>query len=323
LSSIANIFKLARPTNLVIIVATMYSLRYLVMWPMLKSASIGMEFRLNTLEFMLSCLIVLLVTAAGNMINDYFDQKVDKINKPERVIVGKSVKRRVAMILHQVLNIAAVVFCGFLCLKTGFWWPILIPIVSATLLWWYSPNLKQKAFWGNFTVAVLVAMVPLWTGIFEIHELKVRYADTLVNPELFFFTLWKWLLIYAGFSFLLTLAREAQKDMEDIQGDIEGHYHTLPIKIGEKKTKQYVAALLIITAILALAGSIFLFKSATSYPIAIVLIMAMVVLPILISFWQTLQANNKKGYRSASKWTKIAMAGGILFTIYLRFYLQV
>ncbi len=322
MSSIANIFKLARPTNLLIIVATMYSLRYLVMWPILKSASIGMEFRLNSLEFMFSCIIVLLTTAAGNMINDYFDQKVDKINKPERVIVGKSVKRRVAMILHQVLNILAVVFCGFLCLKTGFWWPILIPIGAATLLWWYSPNLKQKAFWGNFTVALLVAMVPLWTGIFEIHELKVRYADTLVNPELFFFTLWKWLLIYSGFSFLLTLAREAQKDLEDIQGDLEGNYHTLPIKIGEKKTKQYIVALLIFTAITALAGSFVIFKPAGSYLITLILILAIIVLPILVSVWQTLQAGNKTGYRSASKWTKIAMAGGILFTIYLHYYLQ-
>ena len=39
-----------------------------------------------------------MIAAAGNIINDYFDVRADRINKPDRLIIGKYVKRRYAIV---------------------------------------------------------------------------------------------------------------------------------------------------------------------------------------------------------------------------------
>jgi 4-hydroxybenzoate polyprenyltransferase len=281
-----------------------------------------MDFRLSEFDFFLSCLVVICSTAAGNIINDYFDQKVDKINKPDRVIVGKSIKRRVAMALHQGLNVMSVLFCAVLCLRTGYWYPMIIPVVSATLLWWYSPYFKKRPFIGNIIVAMLVGIVPIWTGIFEMHELRLYYTDMLVDSQTFFHQMELWLIAFSAFAFVLTLAREAQKDMEDMEGDITEGYRTLPISLGLSFTKSYTAVLLVA----AIGGLIYcmqlVFLPYENYFIDWIAAGALIVVPCLMSILKTLSAKNKKGFSAASGWTKVAMAGGIAFAYFLHLYLM-
>jgi 4-hydroxybenzoate polyprenyltransferase len=81
----------------------------------MDKSAIGMKHTLPFWFFVASVLAVTAVTAAGNIINDYFDQKVDRINKPDRVVVGKKVKRRVAIILHQGLNGFAILMSLLVC----------------------------------------------------------------------------------------------------------------------------------------------------------------------------------------------------------------
>ena len=50
-------------------------------------------------------LVPMLVGAAGNLINDYFDVREDRINKPERALVGRSVKRRVVVVTLSLIHI--------------------------------------------------------------------------------------------------------------------------------------------------------------------------------------------------------------------------
>ena len=55
-------------------------------------------------RFGLLVLAALLVAAAGYIINDYYDVKIDAINRPDRLVVGRVVRRRVAMLAHLVLS---------------------------------------------------------------------------------------------------------------------------------------------------------------------------------------------------------------------------
>ena len=92
--------RLVRMTNLVIVVLTQYLTRILLIGPRHEWRSIIA----NADMFFLS-LSTVCIAAAGYIINDYFDIKIDIVNKPERVVVGRYLKRRWAMGAHQVLNV--------------------------------------------------------------------------------------------------------------------------------------------------------------------------------------------------------------------------
>ncbi len=298
--------------NLVIVIVTMVIVRYSVMREIMDKSAIGMKHTLPFWFFVASVLAVTAVTAAGNIINDYFDQKVDRINKPDRVVVGKKVKRRVAIILHQGLNGFAILMSLLVCAATDFYWPMVIPVLAITALWWYSPVLKKHVLIGNLTVAACTAAVPLWAAIFEVHGLKETYADMLVKPEEFFSYMWLWILALSFFAFILTLIREAVKDMEDIPGDMEGEYHTMPIVYGEKKTKFYIYVLMMVYMAAAIAGLTRISNSA--YLILFVLTVA---LPALYATWSLYKSTNAKDYHRTSQYIKFMMAGGLMFLIWV------
>lgn len=307
-----SLFRLARPLNLAIMVLTMVCLRYWIIGNIMKSANIGMEFQLTHLQFGILCLVVVLLAAAGNFINDYFDLKVDRINRPDRVIVGKDVKRRVAMILHQVLNIIAVGLTAFLCWKTKLWGGMLLTVLIATLLWWYSPILKKRAVIGNIVIALCAGLVPVWIAYFDIKTLEIRYTDMLLTSDVIN-TMWYWMIGYGFFAFILTLAREILKDIEDIEGDKTEHYHTLPINTSESFAR-YTATIILWVSFLAFLCVIsYYYMHDKTTLIAAALL---VILPLLIGIKGSGSARKKEDYHRASAWVKAAMVGGILFAYF-------
>jgi 4-hydroxybenzoate polyprenyltransferase len=163
----------------------------------------------------------ILIAAAGYIINDYYDIKIDLINKPDRVVIGKNIPRRYAILFHTVLSVSGVGL-GFL---VG-WRIAVINFLSAFVLWGYSNSLKRQPFIGNFTVALL-------TGL-SVEMINVLYY---VNEPL--------VTIYAVFAFFMTLIREIIKDIEDLKGDNTFGCKTLPIIWGVRKTKVLIYGLLI------------------------------------------------------------------------------
>ncbi|MFM9986615.1 MAG: geranylgeranylglycerol-phosphate geranylgeranyltransferase [Flavobacteriales bacterium] len=308
----SNLLRLTRPGNLLIVAVTMLVVRFFVVGSEIQRSAIGMDFGINGFDFFLQILVAVMLTAAGNIINDYFDQKVDRINKPGKVIIGKLVKRRVAIILHQLLNIGAVLISLYLCIRTDFWWPMLIPVLIATLLWWYSPYLKKKVWIGNAAIALCTSAVPIWAGVFELHQLRKNYLDMLVRGEAFFE--WLYILIYAlaVFAFILTLIREAQKDMEDLPGDTEGGYQTMPIKMGIGFTKRYVFVLLGFYIVSALYFLLQLYKVPGLNAVVFVVVAILLLAPSALSFWATLRAETPAHFHKASFYTKCMMIAGLI-----------
>ena len=207
--------RLIRWPNLLIIALTQYMARLFLIGPIDEWQLI-----LTEINIFLISLSTLLIAAAGYVINDYFDVKIDLINKPERVIIGRYFKRRVAMSTHQVFNVLGCVI--------GLWvskWVFLISVLSVTLLWLYASFFKKRPFIGNVIVSLL-------TGL-SLVILAVYYPR---NREL--------IGLYALFAFGISLIREIIKDMEDVRGDASHGCRTLPIIWGIRRTKLFLYALI-------------------------------------------------------------------------------
>jgi 4-hydroxybenzoate polyprenyltransferase len=279
---VAGSVRLVRMTNLIIVVITQYFTRILLIGPRQDWKKIIADPHMFILSLSTVC-----IAAAGYIINDYFDIKIDIVNKPEKVVVGRYLKRRWAMGAHQMFNVLGAVMGFFV----GFW-IFLINIFSITLLWFYSERYKRLPFIGNFIVSLLTALTLL--------ILTVRYPD---NRHL--------VLIYAVFSFFITMIREIVKDMEDIKGDEAHGCRTLPIIWGIRKTKTFLYCWLglFVTTLFIMAST--LYNEILAYLFLSLLI------PIGWLVIKLIRADTRKDFRSLSNLCKIVMLMGLLTMLWV------
>jgi len=157
--------------------------------------------------------IVALVTAAGNVINDYCDAEIDAVNRPDRPIPAGLVSRRNALVYAALLFAAGTLLAlttNILCLA--------IALFNSALLVLYAARLKGMPFVGNLAVAYLSASIFLFGG-------ALAGPDGLAAN-----------LPVAGVTFLAMVAREVLKDAEDVEGDAAGGARTLPMVLGIPRT---------------------------------------------------------------------------------------
>jgi len=223
-----------------------------------------------------------IIAGAGYIINDYYDIKIDLINKPARVVIGKDIARRYALLFHSTLSFFGVALGFLLGWRMGF-----IHLLSSFILWWYSNSLKRQPFIGNFMVALL-------TG------LSMLLVNVLYNVNNSF------VIIYSLFAFFMTLVREIIKDMEDLKGDNTFGCKTLPIIWGIRKTKGLVYLLLILFSALVL----FINTVYTQMPFYYFLIFLFA--PLTFFLVGLVRADTKKDFYTLSQWCKVIMVLGII-----------
>ena len=302
--------KLIRVENLLIIAITQICIKYLVFAPVNEFSNF------TPALFCISLLSTLLIAAAGYIINDYFDVKTDKINRPQTVVVDVSIKRRWAMILHILFSATGLLLGGYLALKCHTLKLLSFQVFSIILLWFYSTNFKKQLLIGNIVVSLLTASIPLMPMVYDYY-----LAGQLNGLTLLFITpLLKPLVIivfgYAGFAFLTSFAREAIKDMEDYKGDIQTGCRTMPIVWGMITGKAVTFFIILITiGLLLIAGIKFYYLHQS---LAVYYIAALVVLPLIVLLIQIIRANTSKDFKIASLLLKFIMLFGIAFTFIIK-----
>lgn len=301
-----SILLLSRPLNLFIVAVTMYITRYVLLMDVLeKQGTAGLV--LSGIHFSALVLAALLITAAGNVINDYFDQKVDKINKPDKVIVGKTVNRKMAILIHQGLNAVALGLVLWVGISSSFVELTVVPLIIMFLLWWYSPVFKKKPIIGNALVAFCTAVVPVFAVLTDLHLLKPEMtAFTWKGMSLNTYA-WLWVFGVALFAFVLTMIREAVKDAQDEPGDREGNYQTIPIIWGLQRTKRYVTAWMVVFLVMACWC---LTRIDTASDMA--WLIACLILPMLLALYSVNVAKSPGDFGKVSRWIKVVMLGGLL-----------
>ena len=174
-------------------------------------------------------LAVFFETAAGNVINDYFDYQIDLVNKPERPIPSGRISLKNGRNYAYLLFGLGTLFGFLISYLTNNWIPFFIVLLADVVLYLYAYKLKSTPLIGNLAVGFMTGFGFVFGGF------------TLNNPNIIITS------IYLGFfAFVMTTARELVKDIEDIEGDKSEGAKTLPILYGKKITAILAFILIII-----------------------------------------------------------------------------
>jgi 4-hydroxybenzoate polyprenyltransferase len=297
-------FRLVRWPNLVFIVLTQALFYCCIYFPLFQVHNIK--------RLLLLIAASVFIAAAGYIINDYFDLNIDRVNKPDRIVIDKVIKRRWAIIWHLGLSFLGVVLTLF-AVGTAHWYLVMANLFCVVLLWLYSTSFKRQLLIGNLVISLLTA----WTilVLFFAFSSPSNAFDTTDTVSVKFFRL---AFLYSGFAFIISMIREAIKDMEDIKGDSRYGCKTLPIVAGVRTTKVYTAVWIsvLLGALVVLEFYVLQFGWWPS----VIYNGLLVILPLLKALKALKNARLNKDFAALSTTTKWIMLTGILSMIFFLFY---
>jgi 4-hydroxybenzoate polyprenyltransferase len=307
--------RLIRWKNLIIIFLTQGVAWFCVIRPLYERPWVSL------LTFLLVSTSTVLIAAAGYIINDYFDIRIDAINKPDEMVLDKIIPHRLAIIVHSVMNVVALGLAAIIAIPEHHPEWLLIQIVCTLLLWRYSTTWKRQFMIGNLVVALMTALSVLVLMVYEpalqyylrraaFYHPQVRLANVVSNPAYI-------LIVYAAFAFILTWMREIVKDMEDFKGDDAEGCITMPIKWGLLRSTRFVQGLAIVSMLLLVYVCLRLWLNASVLSISSLYILFALILPLLMWTIRLPGRATRQHYHIASRRLKVIMVVGILSLLLL------
>ncbi len=261
-----------------------------------------------------------LVAAAGYIINDYFDVKIDQINHPDRVVLGRQIPRKSAIIAHTVINIVAIALAALVAVPAGHPEWLLLQLGCTGLLWVYSTTYKRRYMSGNIIVAALTALTVLALYIYEPRLQQAALARLLHHDSAGeVSSLPVWILgVYTFFAFMLTWIREIVKDMEDMEGDAADGCVTMPISRGLGYAARFATVLgaLALLPLLASGGVLLQYGYLLS-GLYVLLLLALPLVAWMVYLWRG--EAGPAHYHTASTTLKVIMLLGICLLIVYKF----
>lgn len=256
-------------------------------------------------QYGLLVLSTALIAAAGYVINDIFDQETDRNNKPDKVIVGKSISEKQAYNIYALMNVSGVAIGFYLSnviMRPNF---AAIFVLIAATLYIYASSLKQMPLIGNIVVALLLAVSVIIIGVFDV------FPATDSNNQEVMASLFSILVDYAIFAFIINLLREIVKDLEDFNGDKQQEMKTLAIVLGVQKTTKllFVLSFVPIIALLYYANNYLVPNHLIAATIYSLLFILGPLLYFSIKIWT---ATSKTDFTILSKVLKWILFFGIL-----------
>jgi len=268
--------------------------------------------------FLLLMAASITIAAAGYIINDYFDLQIDALNKPEKIVVDKIVKRRWAIIWHLLLSLIGIGCSWYVSFISQHWIILIANFICVLLLWWYSTTFKKQLLTGNIVISLLTAWVIVIIYFFEGANIITEGSWTMQVYEYDVKKLFKLTAMYGGFAFIISLIREIVKDMEDMQGDASFNCNTLPIAWGVPVAKVFSAVWIVV----CIGGLLLvdLYAWQTGLRISIAYSLLFIVSPLGYILYLLHKAITKSDYHRISNYLKLVMLAGILSMIFIKFH---
>jgi len=159
-------------------------------------------------SLILAGMIGFTVCGFGNLVNDFYDIEIDKINNPLRSLPSGKADRKWVIILAISLLIISMIFALSINLTV-----FLLVLVVSILLFVYAAYFK-KTIIANPIVSLITGLSFVLGGI-------VSKNPICIFPFIF--------------SFFIHMPREIIKDIIDIKGDRENNVSSMPILLGIEK----------------------------------------------------------------------------------------
>ncbi len=251
-------------------------------------------------KFWATSLTIVGIAAAGYWINDVYDFRIDRINKPGRTIVNAILSVKKVMTVYFVFN--GLVLLGSAAYLT--WYhhqPAIsfINVLAVALLFVYASYLKRVSVAGNLVIAFLIALVIILAAY--LYGWSVSLAWTII------------------FAFQITFIREITKDVQDMPGDLRYNLHTLPIQVGIRRTK-WILMFLYLIFLLSCYLPFFLkyFRTGEYLFVYLLLSVLLVQAPILYLLSLLKKAFRPRDFGVQSRFLKYLMLTGILTLLFLQ-----
>ena len=276
-------------------------MQLILLYGFLKQQDISLA--LAIWQYYLLIISTVCIAAGGYIINNIFDQDTDNINKPNDVIVGKSISEGRAYNIYvgfTLIGVCIGFYLSNLVLRPSF---LLLFILPAALLYIYATSLKQMMIVGNIIVAAMLSYSILIIGIFMI--LPATYDGNKEQMH----TVQSILLDFATIAFIINFIREIVKDLEDINGDYNNGMQTLPIVLGVSRTTKLTFALSFIPIACILY---YVYNYLFQLQYATLFILASIIGPLLYFTIKIWSATNKNDYKHLSNVLKLVIFFGII-----------
>ena len=251
----------------------------------------------STVDAYLLVLLTMLISAAGYIINDYYDSDIDRINKPDKWIVGNTISTSLVLNVYKGIIVVGAVLAIWIAVRLNMLLYLPVYLLAVVGLQIYSSRLKCSPFIGNLWVAMFCGSVIL---IMAVPDLIVRTMDIL-KPQFWF---------YICFAFVITFYREVVKDVEDIEGDLQYGCQTFVVKYGMKAGK-----ILALCSATCLFGMLILWETKeynSDVKLGLYVLQGAVLASAAMFWW----AKNNKEIHRASTLIKFVMVWGTLLLLF-------
>ena len=289
--------KLIRYQNLLMIAL----MQLIVFFGFLKMQDIPLALALW--QYYLLIVSTVCIAAGGYIINDIMDQDTDTENKPQKVIVGKTVNEGFAYNLYVVFTIIGVgigFYLSRIIMRPNF---VTVFILCAALLYIYATNFKQIIILKNVIVAFLLAFSIIIIDLFMIFP-----ATDITNREQMH-PVFSVLIDFATIGFILNFIREIVKDLEDTKGDNNQGINTLPVAFGTSKTSKLVFVLSFVPVLCILY---YVYNYLFQLQYATVYILGFLIGPLLYFMIKIWSAKTKNDFHHLSNVLKLVIFFGII-----------
>jgi 4-hydroxybenzoate polyprenyltransferase len=291
-----------RPLNLMMVFAIFWAFEYFIFEPLFASQGFGLS--LKSFQLDLIAFNTVLVAMIGYLINDWYDQPIDKLNKPNRFLIKYAVSSLQFFTILGLLIMLVLFLAAFLTWSLKmFHWLWIYPFFTF-IMWYYAAYLKLSGLIGNMVVSFSIAVIPAlifyaeYSSFILLKNVNQEAASQLIMHVCIFS-----LLIFSS-----NMARELVKDVEDANGDKAHNSSSFFLKNGLRRTKS-----LVLVSVLLMLGleSALILKSTWITKQFIYFGFGILIFSIYLAF-KVLTANHKGHFYSLSFMLKMLMIVGLV-----------
>ena len=290
-----SIFRVIRFPNLLMITLAMYMVRLMLVEPLLIMSHNAPT--ISSFNFFVIVLSTVMIAAGGFIINDIEDMDIDLLNKRLNAFNTNSITRETGYNIYLILNFIAICLGFYLTFNCQIPFVAYVNLISAGLLYFYSTTYKRQFLIGNFIVSLLSSFCLAIVYLTEHEAPHIESLKTLCTG-------------YIVFAFLLSMAREIIKDIEDKAGDEKAGCKTLPIVAGTTASKLISGFFILLVLILLISIQIVNRQWESKIPFFYVAVL--IEIPIIILLVSLFISKNQRDYKQCSTIAKFIMLTGII-----------